>query len=450
MTPVAPRRERRPSPGVITEHDATFVLNLVRTICSDAGPGLPGTSQERQRGAIIRRELETCLGAENVFEEEFTCAPGAFLGTFPICAALTLSAALFNASIGQLTDLSSLLTAGSALALSILSVLVFTLEFVFGLELVDPFFRQSRSSNVIGALRTSATNDVKRLLIVSGHHDSALENTWFRFLGYGAFPLIATSFIAFITMLMMGIVQFTGVVTRNNSLMDFGTLGWLMFVYPIVPGVICGLFFTHGSKNGGIVPGAVDNLSASALAVALCRFLVDHSENIPADTEIRFISFGSEEAGLRGSRRYVARHLAELLELDARVLNVEMVAYPEITILTSEKSGTVQNSPAMVRSVVAAAERAGVPYRLKGATIGEANDAGSFSKAGLAATTIIPFRMPQQLVAFYHQKWDCPEVLSIEPLLNVLKLALEWVRSGASGDPERGRPFTCSPGSSVT
>jgi hypothetical protein len=34
------------------------------------------------------------------------------------------------------------------------------------------------------------------------------------------------------------------------------------------------------------------------------------------------------------------------------------------------------------------------------------------------------------MVAFYHQKWDGPEVLTMEPLLNVLRLAFEWVRNG--------------------
>jgi hypothetical protein len=37
-----------------------------------------------------------------------------------------------------------------------------------------------------------------------------------------------------------------------------------------------------------------------------------------------------------------------------------VIAHPEITILTSERSGTVKNSPEMVESVVAAAERARV------------------------------------------------------------------------------------------
>ena len=178
------------------------------------------------------------------------------------------------------------------------------------------------------------------------------------------------------------------------------------------------------------MPGAVDNLSASALAVAMCRFLVKNPSSIPDDTEIRFISFGSEEAGLRGSRRYVERHLDELKRLDARLLNFEMVAHPEITILTSEVNGTVKNSPEMVKSVVAAAERAGVPYKVQSASLGVGTDAAPFSRAGLKATTLLPFKVPQQMVAFYHQRWDTPEVLTIEPLLNVLKLTLEWVRSG--------------------
>jgi aminopeptidase YwaD len=188
------------------------------------------------------------------------------------------------------------------------------------------------------------------------------------------------------------------------------------------------MFFNMGRKNGGTVPGAADNLSACALTLAMCRFLVNNPAYIPEDTEIRFISFGSEEAGIRGSRRYVARHLVDLKRLDTRMLNYETVAYPLIAILTSDVNGAVRNSPEMVNSVVAAAERAGVPYKVQPYTVGTgASDAGPFSQAGLMATTLLPFKMPQQVVAFYHQKWDSPEVLTIEPLLNVLKLTYEWI-----------------------
>jgi aminopeptidase YwaD len=220
------------------------------------------------------------------------------------------------------------------------------------------------------------------------------------------------------------------VITGNADMVRLGTLGWVLLAYPLVPSILFALFFAIERKDGGTVPGAVDNLSGSALAVAMCRFLVKNPTYIPPDTEIRFVSFGSEEAGLRGSRRYVERHLDELKRLDARLLNFEMVAHPEISIYTSDVNGTVKTSPEMVGSAVAAAKRAGVPHKIRSASLGTATDAGPFSRAGLKATTLIPFKMPQQQIAFYHQKRDRPEVLTIEPLLNVLKLAFEWVRNG--------------------
>jgi hypothetical protein len=442
-------------PEIITNDDAHYTYDIVKTICTEVGPGLPGSSQERERAAIIKKELEAHLGAGNVVVEEFTLASGAFISAYPLSALFMLFAALLNISIGRLTGVSPWLTAIAALAFSILSPLAFILLFVLNLELVDPFFKKKQSVNVVGTLRQPGIKKVKRLLILSGHHDSApantwfgllgnvkrlllrsghhdhaLEDTWLRRLGYVFYLLATTWFIGFITMLAMSIIQLAGLIAGNADIIRVGTLGWVMLAYPIVPSIIFSMFFTHGRKNGGVVPGAADNLSASALTVAMCRFLAKNPSYLPVDTEIRFISFGSEEAGLRGSRRYVERHLDELKRLDARLLNFETVADPEIVILTAEGNGTVQSSPEMVKSVVAAAERAGVPYQVKSPWLGAGGDAHPFSQAGLKATTLLPFKMPQQAVAFYHQKWDGPEILTMEPLLNVLKLTLEWVRNG--------------------
>jgi aminopeptidase YwaD len=417
-------------PEIITRKDAHYALDLVKAICTEVGPGLPGTSQERERAGMIKKELESHLGAENVVVEEFAVAPGAFLGSLPVSALFTLIAALLNVSMGHISGISPWLSAVAALAFSILSLLTFIFEYVLYFEFVDPFFKKKQSVNVVGTLRKPGTKNVKRLLMLSGHHDSALENTWFRFLGYGFYVTIPTIFIGFGAMLGLSILQLTGMITGSAAIVRTGTLGWVMLVYPIVPAVIFAMFFNRGRKNGGTVPGAADNLSASALAVAMCSFLVKNPAYIPEDTEIRFISFGSEEAGLRGSRRYVERHLDELKRMDARLLNFETVAYPEIAILTSDVNG-VKNSPEMVKSVAAAAERAGVPYQVKPYPLGGGgSDAGSFSQAGLKAATLLPFKVPQQIVAFYHQKWDRPEILSIDPLLNVLKLTLEWVCKG--------------------
>jgi len=415
-------------PETITEADAGYALEIVRTICNEVGPGMPGTPQERGRAELIKRELEAHLGAENVAVEEFSVAQWAWLGSIPLSAIMLLAAALLNIFTGRLPGISPRVTTISALALSILALTTFFQEYIKYKEFVDPFFKKKQSVNVIGRLRRPGTSRVKRLLILSGHHDSAPENTWIGLLGYGLYVTVPTIMIAFIVMVVMSLIQLTGLITGSSKILDLGTLGWVLLVYPILPAVVFGLFFNRGRRNGGTVPGAADNLSASALAVAMCRFLVKNPEYIPEETEIRFISFGSEEAGLRGSRRYVERHLDELKRLDARLLNYETVAYPEITILTTDVGG-VKHSPEMVNSVVAAAQRAGVPFQVQPSPTGAGgSDAGSFSQAGLMATTLLPFKVPQQIVAFYHQKKDGPEILTIEPLLNVLKLTFEWVR----------------------
>jgi uncharacterized BrkB/YihY/UPF0761 family membrane protein len=442
-------------PEEITTQDAQYAFDVVKTICTEVGPGLPGTSQERQRAAIIKNGLESHLGAENVVVEEFTLAPDAFLGTLRTSALFMLIAVLLNISMGRITRVSPWLTAIASLAFAFFSVLPVFFETILYREFVDPIFKQKQSVNVIGTLHKPGTENAKRLLILSGHHDSALEftwlrflsdlkrlvnpidhhdsareNTWFRVLGYVFLVLTVTMFLGFIAMLVMSIIQLAGVIIGNADIVRIGSLGWVMLAFPIVPSIILGMSYTRGWKNGGNVPGAADNLSASALAVAMCRFLVKNSNYIPDDTEIRFISFGSGEAGLRGSRRYVKRHLDELKRLGARLLNFEVVAHPEIAILSTDVTG-VKNDPEMVKSVVAAAERAGVPYNVKAnPTSGGGSDAGPFSRAGLKATTLMPFKMPHQMVAFYHQKWDGPEILTMEPLLNVLKLTFEWVRTG--------------------
>jgi hypothetical protein len=223
--------------------------------------------------------------------------------------------------------------------------------------------------------------------------------------------------------LVMNLIQLAGLLAGDAVLVQFGTLGWVLLVYPTLPSVIFALTFTRGGKNGGTVPGAADNLSACALVVAMCRFLTRNPAYIPETPRSASSPLGARKPGTGG--RYVQRHL-EAKRLEARLLNYETIAHPEIAILTSETNGTVKNSPAMVKSVVAAAQRAGVPYKVQPATLGTASDAGPFSRAGIKATTLLGFKL-QQMVAFYHQERDRPGVLSIE----LLQRAEAHLRVGA-------------------
>ena len=436
-----------------SERDAEYAVDIVKRICAEVGPGLAGSPQERARAVIIGRELESHLGAANVSYEEFPVTR-AFHGVLRMAALFMLVAAVLNALIGRITGVSPWLTSIASLAFAVLALAPLLLESIFYREFVDPLWRKHRSVNVIGTLRKQDAGHVKRLLILGGHHDSALEFTWLLLLGRVLrriartgeqdsprqrawmrgltvvfVILTATMYVGALVMFLASVVQLAGLIAGSPDVARAGTLGWLPLVYPIVPAIVVGLTYTIGWRNGGNVPGAADNLAASAVTVAMSRFLVENPSYVPPDTEIRFISFGSEEAGLRGSRRYVERHLEELQRLNARLLNFEVIAHPEVNILATDVTGK-RNNPQMVQSLAAAAARAGIPHAVKAnPTSGGGSDAGAFTEAGLEAATAQPMKMPEQMWAFYHQRHDSPDVLTIEPVLNALKLSVEWVRN---------------------
>ena len=128
-------------PEIITDSNAQYALDIVKAICTEVGPGLPGSAQERERAAMIERELASHLGAGNVVVEEFTLAPGAFLGSLPASALCMLVAALLNISVGRFASVSAWLPALAALASSILSVLLVFLEYIRYYEFIDPLFK---------------------------------------------------------------------------------------------------------------------------------------------------------------------------------------------------------------------------------------------------------------------------------------------------------------------
>ena len=232
----------------ISTLDAQYAWDIVKKICMQVGPGLPGTPQERARAEMIKNELESHLGADNVVLEEFTLAPDAFLSTFPgvICMFM---AVLLNMTIGHFTGISPWITSMIALLLAIIPPVSFILEFLLCREVIDPLYPKKQSINLIGTLRKPGSKNVKRLLILSGHHDSAPENTWMRYTGYGFYFLSATFFIGMFTLVVMNIIQLVGVVAGNQAVVDFGTIGWALLVFPIIPAMIYTLFLTRGKER---------------------------------------------------------------------------------------------------------------------------------------------------------------------------------------------------------
>lgn len=408
--------------------EARYIIDLVKKICTKVGPGIPCSPQEKDRAMIIREELEKTVGPESVDVEEFTCAPYAFLGWIRFGAIAGAISVGLHFLARQTTGypVIPLYTLSFLFALAIL--LAFVFQFILCREFLDFLFPKKNSLNVIGKIPPKE-GPVKKILIFAGHHDSAYQFNWVRYLKYGYFLAVAVIFWGVISIALNTGFSLAGFIFDSERLIDLGQITLRNLYLPVIPALVFAFFFLGSGKNGGTVPGAADNLSGSALAISVGRILKQNPEIIPPHTEIRLISFGSEEAGMRGSLRYVEKHLGELKEHDAELCNFETVICPVITILTSDCNGFVRNSRHVVDALAEAARRAEVPHRIKPFPFGGAGtDASPFSAAGIKASCLLPLKYPGQMVKFYHQPSDNYDILTPEPLINTLKIAIEWIK----------------------
>jgi len=98
------------------------------------------------------------------------------LGKFRVSAVLMLGA-LLELSMGAWRG-AGWLTGPLALALRRRTAAL-VLEFLMNHEVVDPLFRRGRSVNVIGHAASQPEQRGRSAVMLSGHHDSAWENTWY-------------------------------------------------------------------------------------------------------------------------------------------------------------------------------------------------------------------------------------------------------------------------------
>jgi aminopeptidase YwaD len=170
-------------------------------------------------------------------------------------------------------------------------------------------------------------------------------------------------------------------------------------------------------------PGANDNSSGVALALELARVFRGYN----TDKELRFILFGSEERGLRGSRYYVNQLSDEEQDQIMAVFNGDMVAtsYPVVTHLYAM---TVDGE---LNLVTEAAEAAG--SRLGNSSIlpGEfgSSDHVPFHQVGIPAALFIWMRIDSwdPLVYYIEKVYHTPqdtiaENISLERMQNALDI----------------------------
>ena len=345
--------------------------------------------------------------------EPFTTRPAAFTNFYRIDAGLYLLG-LALLLLGQP------LAAGLVLLFMVLGA---SLQFGWYVEFYDRFYPRKTCYNVTAVLepRGQAT----RQLIFSGHHDSANELKFLKkHQKLYALKIVVPDFIRMLALTFAWVWVGWRAVTGLDPY--FGA--WVLAL--LIPGTYF-VFTKFFLFEPWAVPGAGDNLIASAMLVELARLLKSSDEPGKSSlehTRLVFISFDAEEAGLRGSRAWVKAHRRELDALPAWALNIDSIfTAADVQFLISDLNSHVPlDRPLAERCLRIARARLGsldnahletgrlperlVPMRFAGG----ATDAAELAQAGVRATTMIA--MPAGVVRdglAYHTMRDTVE--AVEP-----------------------------------
>jgi aminopeptidase YwaD len=374
-------------------------LNTTRTLIDRLGGRLAGTESCRAAGRMLKEKLQTVCG--NARLEPFETHPDAFMGFYRINVSIYLVCIL-------LLNLGLPLLAGLGLVLVVIGGYS---EFGYYKEFFDWIFPKKTCENVCAYLEPQ--EKPTRQIIISGHHDSALElNLLKRAQKLYALKIIVPDIVVFTALLFTWLWVFSLlVVGRPPSFTSYGI--WFLTITVIL---VFTKFFTASRR---VSPGAGDNLIASAILIELAKLFACSDETGKSGlqhTRLIFASFDAEESGLRGSKAFVGQHLAELRSLPTSMLNIDSIYnVNEIQFLISDLNGTVSLSRSLASECMAMAAKAG--YRAKLTRMlfgGGGTDAAMLAKAGVEATTLLA--MPTSLIRdglVYHTMQDTIE--AIEP-----------------------------------
>jgi len=184
-------------------------------------------------------------------------------------------------------------------------------------------------------------------------------------------------------------------------------------------------------KSNG-VPGAGDNMAAIGILYVLGKILNEYKRKgapIIENTRIKLISFDAEEAGIRGSRRYVTRHIEELKKDKAININIDGVySADDLKVITRDLNGFVKNDPDLVEKVIESANQLNIGIgRLPIVVPFGSTDSASFVKKGIPSTSLFAVKT-DNMQESYHTMKDTVEVVDPKSIEYILATILNFLK----------------------
>ena len=125
---------------------------------------------------------------------------------------------------------------------------------------------------------------------------------------------------------------------------------------------------------------------------------------------------------MRGSKRFVFKHIAELEE--AYLVNFDSVGVGKIAVVDSEKMFAATHSVELCNMLQESVRKAGFTIDIRAMDFG-GTDAANFSKRGLKAATIIG--LDKDFWKFWHSLKDTPEIIEVDKLQTCAEIGIQFI-----------------------
>ena len=400
-------------------HDkAKSAIGLTSGIIDAFGPRLTGSAA---CGRAAESLLEKARAASDTSAiENFPVHPGAFLGFIKVLVVVYAVAAVGLAAAPIVSAV--LGTAGMA-------ILIF--GFLLYRKVLDPFFPKVEGHNVVGVLEPSG--EVRRQVIVSGHHDSARIFNFYidrpelysRRIYGGIGSVAALWLVSIIVALVSGLSIGTGLF--GIDLLRVLAAVLFLALFPMV----LPLWNFAGDEG---TPGAGDNLVSSAIALEIIsEFSRRRGEGKGlSHTRVVFASFDAEEAGLRGARAFAGRRREEFASLPSYGFNMDCVYdLSRLSMLETDLNGSVKLDAEATGLLAKLAAEEGLPAKtMPIAFLTGGTDAAELASAGVHATSLIAMRWGNDArSSAYHTPGDTIDSVDPAAVEALIRLGIRFVES---------------------
>lgn len=386
-----------------------YMTREITRICKTLPKRAPGSAGERAAAEDMAAALHRACGCVDVKIEAFKEHPSAFYQYFRL-----------SGTLDCLCAVGFFLSPWLGLVFGVLDLLLFLFQFVLYRQIIDPLFPEKESVNVT-ALRP-CSGEIRQRIFLNGHIDAAWEfplNYHFGGVVFEIPGVAALTGVFFYLFLSVCTLVGAGAWTRTAGLCGLAFVPFFLLVTQ-----------TYDPKR--VVDGANDNLSGCCMGIALLREM-ERLGITPEHTEIGVILTGSEEAGLRGAKAWVAAHKGEYQDVPTYIVSYDTIHDPRYLMVNMrDLNGTVASNPALGEAFLRAAQDVGVPCK-KGQVplFGGSTDSAAFTQGGFRAVGITGLH--HKLEDYYHTRRDTYDNLNIEGLENCYRATvrlLEQIESG--------------------